>query len=268
MNEILLLSNANHPLIEQAKSLVSAYENEHVKFSFQTAKLSDENVIGKAKSAHAVLFVTTTKEEDKAVESIRKNLNLYAQITVLSSYIDGVNRELCIVQDKNGGIYHGEKGFGNNRSFGREAYDTERYSELEIERTARVAYEYTQERARHLTLCDKADMLNSSKLWRKVVADVNEDYPFVTVDMQDITATAKAIITSLQSLDTIVTTALFGDILTSVATSVFGSAPSISFVGDTPLAMYGFNLCEQSNVSQNSIESLICFAMQNSFGIE
>ena len=104
MNEILLLSNANHPLIEQAKSLVSAYENEHVKFNFQTAKLSDENVIEKAKSAHAVLFVTTTKEGYKAIESIRKNLNLYAQITGLSSYIDGVNRELCIVQDKNGGI--------------------------------------------------------------------------------------------------------------------------------------------------------------------
>ena len=268
MNEILILSSANHSLIEQAKSLVSAYENEYIKFNFQTANPTDENVIEKAKSAHAVLFVTTTKEEDKAVESISKNLNLYAQITCLSSHIGNVNRELCIVQDKDGGIYHGEKGFGNNRSFGREAYDIERYSELEIERTARVAYEYTQERTRHLTLCDKADMLTSSKLLRKVVADVNEDYPFVAVDMQDITVTAKAIATEPQSLDTIVTTALFGDILSSVATSVFDSAPAISFVGDTPLAMYGFSLCEQSNVSQNSMESLVNFAMQNSFGIE
>ena len=266
MNEILLLSNANHPLIEQAKSLVSAYENEHVKFSFQTAKLSDENVIGKAKSAHAVLFVTTTKEEDKAVESIRKNLNLYAQITGLSSYIDGVNRELCIVQDKNGGIYHGEKGFGNNRSFGREAYDIERYSELEIERTARVAYELANDSRRTLTLADKADKLTTSKLWRKIVADVNEDYPFVSVNMQDVLETIDAIISNSTSLDVIVTTALFGDILTQTAKSVASETPSVSYVCDTPLAMYGFIQTTAREIP--SVESLIRFMLKNSFGLE
>lgn len=134
-------------------------------------------MLEKAKTANAILFFATNKQDELIADSIRKSLGLYAQIATLSRNIDNVNHLYCIVQDKNGGIYEGEKGFANNSSFGREAYDVERYSELEIERTARVAYDIANDSRRALTLADKADKLTSSKLWRKIVADINEDYP-------------------------------------------------------------------------------------------
>ena len=269
MNDILLI-NTNNALafdfFEKAKKTISAYENEYVKFNFQTANLSDEKVIEKAKSANAVLFFASNKQEELAVDFIRKQLGLYAQITTFSRRIDDINHGFCIVQDKNGGIYEGEKGFANNTAFGREAYDMERYSELEIERTARVAYELANDSRRTLTLADKADKLTTSKLWRKIVADVNEDYPFVSVNMQDVLETIDAIISNPTSLDVVVTTALFGDILTQTAKSVASETPSVSYVCDTPLAMYGFVQTTAREIP--SVESLIRFMLKNSFGIE
>ncbi len=269
MNDILLI-NTNNALkadfFEKAKKTISAYENEYFKFDFQTINLSDENVIEKAKTANAILFFASDKQEELAVDSVRKQLGLYAQITTFARRNDNVNHGFCIVQDKNGGIYEGEKGFANNAAFGREAYDVERYSELEIERTARVAYELANDSRRTLTLADKADKLTTSKLWRKIVADVNEDYPFVSVDMQDVSATVDAIISNPTSLDVVVTTALFGDILTQTAKSCLGETPSISYVCDTPLAMYGFVQTTAREIP--SVESLIRFMLKNSFGIE
>ena len=271
MNDILLI-NTNNALafdfFEKAKKTISAYENEYVKFNFQTANLSDEKVIEKAKSANAVLFFASNKQEELAVDFIRKQLGLYAQITTFSRRIDDINHDSCIVQDKNGGIYEGEKGFANNSSFGREAYDTERYSELEIERTARVAYDIANDSRRALTLADKADKLTSSKLWRKIVADVNEDYPFVSVDMQDVTDVLKTIIKNPTTLDVVLSTSLFGDMLAAVAKALSDYTPSISFVGDTPLAMYGFCTSDLSTISHSSVSSLISFLLKNSFGIE
>ena len=269
MNDILLL-NTNNALafdfFEKAKKTISAYENEYVKFNFQTANLSDEKVIEKAKSANAVLFFASNKQEELAVDVIRKQLGLYAQITTFSRRIDDVNHDFCIVQDKNGGIYEGEKGFANNTAFGREAYDMERYSELEIERAARGAYELANDSRRTLTLADKADKLTTSKLWRKIVADVNEDYPFVSVNMQNVLETIDAIIANPTSIDVVVTTALFGDILTQTAKSVASETPSVSYVCDTPLAMYGFVQTTAREIP--SVESLIRFMLKNSFGIE
>ena len=269
MNDILLI-NTNNALatdfFEKAKKTISAYENEYVKFNFQTANLSDEKAIEKAKSANAVLFFASNKQEELAVDFIRKQLGLYAQITTFSRRIDDINHGFCIVQDKNGGIYEGEKSFANNAAFGREAYDVERYSELEIERTARVAYELANDSRRTLTLADKADKLTTSKLWRKIVADVNEDYPFVSVNMQDVLETIDAIIADPTSLDVVVTTALFGDILTQTAKRVASETPSVSYVCDTPLAMYGFVQTTAREIP--SVESLIRFMLKNSFGIE
>lgn len=269
MNDILLI-NTNNALafdfFEKAKKTISAYENEYVKFDFKTVNLSDENLIAKAKSANAILFFTSDKQEELAIDSVRKQLGLYAQITTFSRRIDDVNHGFCIVQDKNGGIYEGEKSFANNAAFGREAYDVERYSELEIERTARIAYELANDSRRTLTLADKADKLTTSKLWRKIVADVNEDYPFVSVNMQDVLETIDAIISNPTSLGVVVTTALFGDILTQTAKSVASETPSVSYVCDTPLAMYGFVQTTAREIP--SVESLIRFMLKNSFGIE
>lgn len=271
MNTILLIGNKHQnsqTFFDNAKKTISAFENGYVSFDFRCVDLSDKSIIEKAKTAHAILFYSNDKQENAAVDSIRKNLGLYAQISTFSSYNDGLNHAFSIVQDKDGGIYDGEKGFLNNSSFGREAYDTERYSELEIERVSRVAYELVSDSRRKLVLADKADKLTTSKLWRKIVADVNEDYPFVSVDMQDVTDVLKTIIKNPTTLDVVLSTSLFGDILTCVSSSMSDTTPSISFVGDTPLAMYGFCTSDLSTISQSSVSSLISFLLKNSFGIE
>lgn len=271
MNTILLIGNKHQnsqTFFDNAKKTISAFENGYVSFDFRCADLSDKSIMEKAKTANAILFFATNKQDELIADSIRKSLGLYAQIATLSRNIDNVNHLYCIVQDKNGGIYEGEKGFANNSSFGREAYDTERYSELEIERVSRVAYELVSDSRRKLVLADKADKLTTSKLWRKIVADVNEDYPFVSVDMQDVATSIECIIANPASLDVVVTTSLFGDILTCVSSSVSDTTPSISFVGDTPLAMYGFSSSGQKPITPDSINNLVSFMMKNSFGIE
>lgn len=271
MNTILLIGNKHQnsqTFFDNAKKAISAFENDYVSFDFRCADLSDKSIIEKAKTAHAILFYSNDKQENTAIDFIRKNLGLYAQISTFSSHNDGLNHAFSIVQDKDGGIYDGEKGFLNNSSFGREAYDTESYSELEIERVSRVAYELANDSRRKLVLADKADKLTTSKLWRKIVADVNEDYPFVSVDMQDLATSIECIIANPASLDVVVTTSLFGDILTCVSSSVSATTPSVSFVGDTPLAMYGFSPSGQKPITPDSINNLVSFMMKNSFGIE
>ena len=84
--------------------------------------------------------------------------------------------------------------------------------------------------------------------------------------MQDVSATVDAIISNPTSLDVVVTTALFGDILTQTAKSVASETPSVSYVCDTPLAMYGFVQTSAREIP--SVESLIRFMLKNSFGIE
>lgn len=271
MNTILLIGNKHQnsqTFFDNAKKTISAFANGYVSFDFQCVDLSDKSIIEKAKTAHAILFYSNDKQENAAVDSIRKNLGLYAQISTFSSHNDGLNHAFSIVQDKDGGIYDGEKGFLNNSSFGREAYDTESYSELEIERVSRVAYELVSDSRRKLVLADKADKLTTSKLWRKIVADVNEDYPFVSVDMQDVTDVLKTIIKNPTTLDVVLSTSLFGDMLAAVAKAMSDNAPSVSFVGDTPLAMYGFSPSDLSTISQSSVSFLISFLLKNSFGIE
>ena len=84
--------------------------------------------------------------------------------------------------------------------------------------------------------------------------------------MQDVSAIIDAIIANPTSLDVVATTALFGDILTQTAKSCLGETPSVSYVCDTPLAMYGFVQTSAREIS--SVESLIRFMLKNSFGIE
>lgn len=158
--------------------------------------------------------------------------------------------DFCIVQDISGGIYQGDSGFRKNEKFGREAYDTEGYSELEIERNARVAYELAERTNRALTLSDMGGSLATTGLWRKIVADVNEDYPFVSVKTQAATETIRNIATAPHELDTIVTSRLLGDMLNSTACSVHSSLAYTYAVGDTPLAVYLYSRASENNLDE------------------
>lgn len=86
--------------------------------------------------------------------------------------------------------------------------------------------------------------------------------------MQDVTDVLKTIIKNPTTLDVVLSTSLFGDLLTSAAKAVSDYTPSISFVGDTPLAMYGFSPSGQKATTADSINNLVSFMMKNSFGIE
>lgn len=88
--------------------------------------------------------------------------------------------DLMIVRELTGGIYFGERGMREGK-YGEEAYDTECYSRMEIERIARVAFETARKRNKRLCSIDKANVLDTSRLWRKIVHEIAEEYPDVTV---------------------------------------------------------------------------------------
>ena len=219
-----------------------------------------KDTVTTAKSSHAVLLGAVggdkwdncAKRPEDALLGIRKELGLFANLrpakiypclshnSVLKDDIVKCGIDLITVRELTGGIYFGERGYRNNSSFGREAYDTESYSELEIERVARVAYETAQKRSRRMTLVDKANVLTSSKLWRKIVSDINEDYPDVRLDMMYVDNAAMQLALNPSQFDVILTSNMFGDILSDLSAAIVGSIgimPSAS-LGDTTLGMY------------------------------
>ena len=147
--------------------------------------------------------------------------------------------DLVTVRELTGGIYFGERGYRTG-AYGREAYDTESYSEIEIERVARIAYELAEKRSRKVCLVDKANVLTSSKLWRKVVTDLNEDYPSVRLDMMYVDNAAMQLALAPWQFDVLLTSNLFGDILSDLTAAIVGSIgvmPSAS-LGATTVGMY------------------------------
>ena len=147
--------------------------------------------------------------------------------------------DIMIVRELTGGIYFGERGVRQGK-YGEEAYDTECYSRMEIERIAKVAYETAQKRNGKLTSIDKANVLESSRLWRKVVHELEANYKDVEcVDML-VDNAAMQLVRNPAQFDVIVTSNMFGDILSDEASQITGSIgmlPSAS-LGDNTRGLY------------------------------
>lgn len=147
--------------------------------------------------------------------------------------------DIMIVRELTGGIYFGERGIREGK-YGEEAYDTECYSRMEIERIARVAFDAARKRNKKLTSIDKANVLESSRLWRKVVHEIAEEYPDVEcVDML-VDNAAMQLVRNPSQFDVIVTSNMFGDILSDEASQITGSIgmlPSAS-LGSTSRGLY------------------------------
>ena len=188
---------------------------------------------------------------EEALLGIRKELELYANLrpaklfpslaSASSLRPDIAERgiDLVTVRELTGGIYFGERGYRTG-VMGREAFDTESYAELEIERVARIAYELAEKRRRKVCLVDKANVLTSSKLWRKVTSDLNEDYPSVQLDMMYVDNAAMQLALAPSQFDVILTSNMFGDILSDLTAAIVGSIgvmPSAS-LGATTVGMY------------------------------
>ena len=197
--------------------------------------------------------------------------------------------DIMIVRELTGGIYFGERGMREGK-YGEEAYDTECYSRMEIERIARVAFETARKRSKKLTSIDKANVLDTSRLWRKIVHEMAEQYPDVEcVDML-VDNAAMQLVRNPAQFDVIVTSNMFGDILSDEASQItgsigmlpsaslgegtrglyepiHGSAPDIAgqnkanpiatILSAAMMLLYSFNLVEESNDIVSAVDKVL-----------
>ena len=136
--------------------------------------------------------------------------------------IIGDNMDIMIVRELTGGIYFGERG---RKEVGGQpaAWDTEQYTVPEIERIARVAFDLAMKRDKRVTSVDKANVLESSRLWRETVIRVSRDYPEVTLNHMYVDNCAMQLVRNPKQFDVIVTSNIFGDILSDEASMIAGS---------------------------------------------
>ena len=182
------------------------------------------------------------RPEDGLLE-MRKYLELFANVRPVKTYealvdfspikkniISGTN--FVVFRELTGGIYFGEKGISDDKS---NAFDTCTYDINEIERISHLAFKEAQRRKK-LTLIDKANVLETSRLWREVVQNISKNYPDVTVSFLFVDNASMKIITSPKDFDVILTENMFGDIITDEASVITGS------LGMLPSASVGHNI--------------------------
>ena len=174
------------------------------------------------------------KRPEQAILGLRKELELFANIrpaVLFDALIDACplrpeiitgGLDLVVVRELTGGIYFGERGY-KDTPLGRAAYDVEQYAEGEIRRIAHTAFDMAMKRQKMVTSVDKANVLESSRLWRKVVTEVAEDYPSVTLKHLYIDNAAMQLVAAPRQFDVILTSNLFGDILSDEASMITGS---------------------------------------------
>ena len=188
---------------------------------------------------------------EQALLGLRGGLNLYCNLrpallyaplkdaSPLKSSIIGDGIDICVVRELTGGIYFGQRGIEEVDGV-KSAYDTERYNVNEVKRIAKIGFETAMKRKKNLTSVDKANILESSRLWRSVVDEMSKDYPEVKVSHLYIDNAAMQLVRDPKQFDVIVTSNMFGDILSDEASMITGSIgmlPSAS-LGDGKLGMY------------------------------
>ena len=147
--------------------------------------------------------------------------------------------DIMAIRELTGGIYFGKRGRLNTEN-GEAAFDTEMYSRPEIERIARIGFETAMKRKKRLTSVDKANVLESSRLWRQVVEEVAKEYPEVSLSHMYVDNAAMQLVRNPAQFDVLLTSNLFGDILSDEASMITGSIgmlPSAS-LGATKLGLY------------------------------
>ncbi len=177
--------------------------------------------------------------------ALRKELELFANlrpVKVFPMLVDSTNLkpevvrgvDLVVVRELTGGLYFGQPKKQWQTPVGRQAVDTLAYSEVEIERILKVGFQLARNRRKKLASVDKANVLQSSRLWRQIAKEVSADYPDVELQHMLIDACAMRLIQRPTDLDVVVTENMFGDILTDEASMLAGSMgmlPSASLAG-------------------------------------
>jgi 3-isopropylmalate dehydrogenase len=168
---------------------------------------------------------------EQGLLKMRKELGLYANLRPIKLFDELLSAssikpeilkgaDILFFRELTGDIYFGEKGRKNN---GDTAYDVAEYSRYEVERIGRKAFEAARTRKKHLVSVDKANVLESSRLWREEIQKLALEYPDVTVEYQFVDSTAMLLIKDPKRFDVVVTANLFGDILTDEASQIAGS---------------------------------------------
>ena len=217
-----------------------------------------EETLALCKASDAVLFgaaggpkwddPTAKVRPEQGILGLRKGLGLFANLrpVKLNSALLGASSikldvlagtDLLVVRELTGGIYFGERG---RRNGGTMAFDTMAYTVPEIERVVRLAFQMARKRRKQVVSVDKANVLESSRLWRETAQRVAAEYPDVTFENLLVDACAMHLIRRPSTFDVIVTTNLFGDILTDEASMLVGSMgmlPSAS-LGEGAFGLY------------------------------
>ncbi len=222
-------------------------------FPEETFKICEE--------ADAVLFAsvgdpkfdndpTAKVRPEQGLLAMRKKLGLFANIRPVTTFDCLIHKsplkneivqgaDFICIRELTGGMYFGKKVEPQLNAEGvEEAYDTNYYTRPEVERIMRVGYQYARQRRKHLTVVDKANVLASSRLWRKVAQEMMGEYPDVTTDFMYVDNAAMRMIQDPRFFDVMVTENTFGDILTdegSVITGSMGLLPSASTGTSTPV---------------------------------
>lgn len=169
---------------------------------------------------------------EKALLGLRGGMKVYANLRPalmfkqlkaacpLKDEVVGDGLDILIVRELTGGIYFGDRGTAPD---GKSAWDTERYSWEEIERIVRLGFESAMNRRKILTVVDKANILTSSRLWRKVAETVHKEYPEVTLNFLYVDNAAMQLVRNPKQFDVIATSNMFGDILSDEASQITGS---------------------------------------------
>ena len=181
---------------------------------------------------------------EQGLLAMRKQLGLFANIRPVQTFDCLIHKsplkdelvrgaDFVCIRELTGGMYFGEKKEGDDY-----AYDTNAYSRHEVERILKVAFEYAQRRRKHLTVVDKANVLASSRLWRKVAQEMAPQYPHVQTDYMYVDNASMRMIQDPKFFDVMVTENTFGDILTDEGSCISGSMgllPSASTGESTPV---------------------------------
>ena len=185
---------------------------------------------------------------EKALLGLRSALGLYTNLRPARQYpalreecplrpdIVAEGFDLMMVRELTGGIYFGERG-RREGVHGPEAYDTEAYSVMEIERIARAAFEAARKRRKNVISIDKANVLETSRLWRETVHRIAKEYPDVTLSDMLVDNAAMQLVRRPSQFDVVVTSNMFGDILSDEASQITGS------IGLLPSASLGATKC-------------------------
>lgn len=206
-------------------------------------------------AADAVLFAsighpkydhdpTAKVRPEQGLLAMRKQLGLYANIRPIETFESLIHKsplkdevvrgaDFVCIRELTGGMYFGEKKEEDDS-----AYDTCSYTRQEVERILRVAYQYAGSRRKKLTIVDKANVLASSRLWRKVAQDMMGQYPDIETEFMYVDNAAMRMVLEPRYFDVLVTENTFGDILTdeaSVITGSMGLLPSASTGASTPV---------------------------------